>query len=267
MALNAQEFLAAIRKAADSKNDAGDLPVTEMCEKISPDEHIRADLFIKPEKEEQEEVYPYTIQKSIVLLSDVPLETENCDSDREIPPDESRGTISVSMDNSESQLPGLSQSGYDSGHFVSYAELNRTKSKKGILRVAAYIRVSTDLDDQENSYATQERYFTELLQRNREWTSAGIYSDYGISGTNKQNRIGYNRLLRHCSEGKIDRIVCKSISRFARNTSDFMTALKLLHDNHVTIIFEKENLNTEDQTSNFILTTLAAIAQEESRSI
>ena len=155
----------------------------------------------------------------------------------------------------------------DTGHYISIAEMNRTVSKTGPLRVAAYIRVSTDSSDQENSYETQDRYFTELLTRNPEWIGAGVYSDYGISGTNQQHRTGYKRLLRHCREEKIDRIVCKSISRFARNTSDFMTALNILHDHHVTILFEKEGLDTADPTSDFILTTLAAIAQEESRSI
>lgn len=155
----------------------------------------------------------------------------------------------------------------DVNRFVSNAELARTISRTGILRVAAYIRVSSDSEDQENSYETQDRYFNDLLQRNTDWTNAGVYSDYGISGTSKEKRTGYQRLLRHCKEGKIDRIICKSISRFARNTSDFMTALDILHDNHVTILFEKENLDTQDAASNFILTTLAAIAQEESRSI
>lgn len=167
----------------------------------------------------------------------------------------------------QSQFAAVFQPKQDYSHFVSHAELNRTEGRKGILRVAAYIRVSSDSEDQENSYETQDRYFTALLQKNEDWTSAGVYSDYGISGTNKENRTGYKRLLRHCKEGKIDRIVCKSISRFARNTSDFMAALDILHEHHVTILFEKENLDTEDPTSDFILTTLAAIAQEESRSI
>ncbi|MDO5546842.1 MAG: recombinase family protein, partial [Eubacteriales bacterium] len=156
---------------------------------------------------------------------------------------------------------------HNPGEFVSVADMNRTSAKSGPLRVAAYIRVSTDSSDQENSYETQDKYFTELLSRNPEWISAGVYSDYGISGTSKQKRTGYKRILRHCKEGKIDRIVCKSISRFARNTSDFMTALDILHEAHVTILFEKEALDTADPTSDFILTTLAAIAQEESRSI
>ena len=151
--------------------------------------------------------------------------------------------------------------------FISTASFRRTKEKEGHLNVAAYIRVSTDSSDQENSYETQERYFHQLIESNPDWNPIGVYSDYGISGTVKDKRVGFKRLLRHCREGKIDRIVCKSISRFSRNTADFMTALNILHDNNVTILFEKENLDTADPTSDFILTTLAAIAQEESRSI
>lgn len=151
--------------------------------------------------------------------------------------------------------------------FISTASFRRTKKKEGRLNVAAYIRVSTDSSDQENSYETQERYFQQLIENNPDWNPVGVYSDYGISGTVKERRVGFKRLLRHCGEGKIDRIVCKSISRFSRNTADFMTSLDILHDNDVTILFEKENLDTADPTSDFILTTLAAIAQEESRSI
>lgn len=168
---------------------------------------------------------------------------------------------------SESQFTRVFMPLQEAPGFVSIADLSRTKAKTGQLRTAAYIRVSSDSSDQENSYETQERYFSNLLSQNPDWVNAGVYSDYGISGTSKAKRTGYKRLLRHCSEGKIDRIVCKSISRFARNTSDFMTALNLLHDHQVTIYFEKEGLDTADPVSDFILTTLAAIAQEESRSI
>lgn len=154
-----------------------------------------------------------------------------------------------------------------SSRFISTATFRATKKKVGSLNVAAYIRVSTDTSDQENSYETQERYFNQLIESNPEWNAVGVYSDYGISGTSKEKRTGFRRLIRHCKEGKIDRIVCKSISRFARNTADFMAALDILHDSNVTILFEKENLDTADPTSEFILTTLAAIAQEESRSI
>lgn len=149
----------------------------------------------------------------------------------------------------------------------SYGSLPSTPPKDRRLKVAAYIRVSTDLADQKNSYETQERYFRRLLQGNPDWIFAGIYSDYGISGTSGQKRTGFKRILRHCTEKKIDRIICKSISRFARNTLDFMTALNTLQESGTTIYFEEDGLDTSDQTSHFILTTLAAIAQEESRSI
>lgn len=145
--------------------------------------------------------------------------------------------------------------------------LRESGEKNGKLKVAAYIRVSTDMSDQENSYEAQAEYFHQLLSRNEKWISAGIYSDYGISGTSRRNRIGFKRILRHCSEGRIDRIVTKSISRFARNTVDFMTALNTLQEAGVTIFFEKEGLDTAEAASSFVLTTLAAIAQEESRSI
>jgi DNA invertase Pin-like site-specific DNA recombinase len=134
-------------------------------------------------------------------------------------------------------------------------------------KVAAYIRVSTDATDQENSFETQERYFNQLLSKNPEWVSAGIYSDYGISGTDGEKRQGFKRIIRHCKEGRIDRIVCKSISRFARNTADFVTTIKILKNCNVTILFENEALDTADPSSEFVLTTLGAIAQEESRSI
>ncbi len=134
-------------------------------------------------------------------------------------------------------------------------------------KVAAYIRVSTDSSDQDNSYEIQERHFNQLLSGNSGWMSAGIYSDYGLSGTNEKKRIGFRRLLRHCQEGRIDRVVCKSISRFARNTSDFISALKIMDDYNVTILFEKEAVDTGEMGSAFILATLGAIAQEESRSI
>ena len=143
----------------------------------------------------------------------------------------------------------------------------KQESKQQILRVAAYIRVSTDMQDQENSYIAQERYFRELITSNSNWKYMGIYSDYGISGTGTADRIGFTRLIRHCKEGKIDRIVCKSVSRFARNTADFSRTLLLLREWHVTIFFEKENLDSADPKNEFLLSMLGAYAQEESRSI
>lgn len=136
-----------------------------------------------------------------------------------------------------------------------------------VRRVAAYIRVSTDLLDQENSYIAQERYFQKLIAGNPKWKFAGVYSDYGLSGTGTEDRIGFRRIIRHCKEGKIDRILCKSISRFARNTADFSRTILQLRSWGVTIFFEKENLDSAEVQNDFILSVLGAFAQEESRSI
>lgn len=141
------------------------------------------------------------------------------------------------------------------------------KKRTGRLRVAAYIRVSTDQGNQADSYALQDRYFRDLLSSHPGWVSAGIYADYGKSATSREKRNGFNRLIRHCEEGRIDRIICKSISRFARNTADFLTAIRVLNQNGVSILFEKEGLDTVDPTSELIMTALGAIAQEESRCI
>ena len=154
-----------------------------------------------------------------------------------------------------------------SNTFLSQSDFKRTVHHTDKLRVAAYIRVSTDEDDQENSFEVQKAYFEETLNRNHHWISAGVFSDYGITGTQKKNRAGFNRMMRKCTEGKIDRILCKSISRLARNTADFIRTLDTLHDCGVSIYFEKENIDTTEAVSSFVLTALAALAQEESLSI
>ena len=141
------------------------------------------------------------------------------------------------------------------------------KPQFGILRVAAYVRVSTESENQEESFERQKDYFEELINENPNWISVGVYSDFGISATSKERRTGFNRLMRHCQEGRIDRIVTKSISRFARNTADFLNALNILKKNHVTIAFEKEHLDTAIAQNDMMLTAFGAVAQEESRSI
>ena len=108
--------------------------------------------------------------------------------------------------------------------FLTQSDFKRTVHHTDKLRVAAYIRVSTDYDDQENSFEVQKAYFEETLSKNTQWISAGVYADYGLSGTQKKSRDGLNRLIRRCTEGEIDRILCKSISRLARNTADFIRA-------------------------------------------
>lgn len=135
------------------------------------------------------------------------------------------------------------------------------------IRVAAYCRVSTDLDVQTDSFELQERHYTQLINNTPGWHLAGIYSDQGITGTQRSRRTGFQRMLRHCGEGKIERILCKSISRFARNTMDLLDTVRILKEKNISVIFEKEGIDTLSVQSEFILSTIAAIAQDESRSI
>ena len=142
-----------------------------------------------------------------------------------------------------------------------------TKQKGRKLRVAAYIRVSTGKEEQEESFLTQETYFSEWIRNNPEWEYCGIYSDYGVSGIRMEERTGFRRMLRHCEDGKIDRILCKSVSRFSRNTADLLEAVRIIRKQKITIYFEKEAIDTAEPVNGFLLTSLAAIAQEESRSV
>lgn len=135
------------------------------------------------------------------------------------------------------------------------------------IRVAAYCRVSTDLEEQNDSFELQERYYTRLICNTPGWSFGGIYADRGITGTQRSQRMGFQRLMRHCKEGKIDRILCKSISRFARNTMDLLDTVRILKEQNISVIFEKEGIDTLSVQSEFVLSTIAAIAQEESRSI
>ena len=144
-------------------------------------------------------------------------------------------------------------------------EINRDKYHQ--LRVAAYCRVSTEQEEQQNSYQVQIAYYTDLINRKKEQTLAGIFADEGISGTQTKKRTEFNRMIRMCRNKKIDLVITKSISRFARNTRDFLKALEILKTNHVTIDFEKEHLNTAVAQNDLILTAFGALAQEESRSI
>ena len=135
------------------------------------------------------------------------------------------------------------------------------------LRVAAYARVSSDSADQLNSFATQTEYYTSYIQSMEEWEFAGLYADEAVSGTTTDKRDDFHRLLEDCRAGKIDRILVKSISRFARNTLDCIEAVRELKQIGVTILFEKENLDTENLGSEMLLSILSAAAQEESLSI
>lgn len=135
------------------------------------------------------------------------------------------------------------------------------------LRVAAYCRVSSDSSDQLNSFATQLEYYTEYIQSNEEWKLAGVYADEGISGTGTEKRTEFLRLLNDCRAGKIDFIITKSISRFARNTLDCINTVRELSLLGVSVKFEKEGLDTGNMGGEMLLSILGSIAQEESLSI
>ncbi len=113
-------------------------------------------------------------------------------------------------------------------------------------RVAAYCRVSTDTDEQATSYEAQIEHYTEFISKNPAWEFAGIYADDGISGTNTRKREEFNRLISDCMDGKIDMVVTKSISRFARNTLDCLKYIRQLKEKNIAVFFEKEGINTLD---------------------
>ena len=134
-------------------------------------------------------------------------------------------------------------------------------------RVAAYCRVSTLLEQQESSFEAQKSYYTEMILSNPNWKMAGIYADDGISGTDMRKRDEFNRLLRDCEAGKIDLVLTKSISRFARNTADLLNAIRKLQAKKIAVYFEKEHINTLENTGEMLVTILGSQAQEESRNL
>nr|DAQ50432.1 MAG TPA: integrase [Caudoviricetes sp.] len=141
------------------------------------------------------------------------------------------------------------------------------EENKPKLKVAAYCRVSTDSDEQAGSYEMQVQHYTEYIGRNKEWQLAGIYTDDGISGTNTKKREGFNEMIDDCMAGKVDMIITKSISRFARNTIDCLKYVRQLREKNIAIIFEKENINTLEASGELLLTIMASLAQQESASL
>ena len=132
------------------------------------------------------------------------------------------------------------------------------------LRVAAYCRVSSDSADQLHSYAAQIRAYTQAINAHDSWDLVDIYADEGLTGTRMDKREDFNRLMADCRKGKIDKIVVKSISRFARNTRDCLATLRELSSLGVTVKFEKENIDTGTLTSELMVSVSASLAQEES---
>jgi DNA invertase Pin-like site-specific DNA recombinase/ribosomal protein L37AE/L43A len=135
------------------------------------------------------------------------------------------------------------------------------------LRVAAYCRVSTDAKEQELSYASQIRSYTDFISQHDGWELVDIYADDAITGTKTDKREDFNRLLSDCRRGKIDRVLVKSISRFARNTKDCLASVRELMKLGVTVYFEKENIDTGTLSSELMLSVYGSLAQQESVSI
>lgn len=135
------------------------------------------------------------------------------------------------------------------------------------LRVAAYARVSSDSDDQENSFAAQVKAYTTLIHGHEDWEMVDMYADEGITGLRMDKREDFLRLLRDCRRGKIDRILTKSVSRFSRNTRDCLSTVRELKTLGVSVYFEKENIDTATMTDELIFTFFAGNAQNESLSI
>ena len=135
------------------------------------------------------------------------------------------------------------------------------------LRVAAYCRVSSDSKDQLHSYAAQIRNYTEEIAQHDGWELVDVYADEGLTGTRMDKREDFNRMMADCRKGKIDRILVKSVSRFARNTKDCLSALRELSSMGVTVRFEKENIDTKTLTTELMVSVSGSLAQQESISI
>lgn len=141
------------------------------------------------------------------------------------------------------------------------------KLLSGNLRVAAYARVSTDSEDQATSFISQQKYYMEKIYSNPNWSYVEVYADEGISGTQAFKRENFMRMIKDAEEGKIDLILTKSISRFARNTLDTLKYVRMLRAKGIGIIFEEENINTLEMAGELLLTVLSSVAQQESETL
>ena len=150
---------------------------------------------------------------------------------------------------------------------ITKIEVARDFTEKKKTRVAAYARVSTKSDEQLLSLETQKEHYDNFISSNPEWEYAGLYYDEGISGTKVEKRDGLLALLKDCEDGKIDRVITKSISRFSRNTAGCLEMVRRLAKLNIYLYFEKENIDTEHMSSELMLSILSSIAESESRSI
>ena len=145
--------------------------------------------------------------------------------------------------------------------------LPKQKCEEKLIRVAAYCRVSSDSTDQQHSFAAQVKHYTEFIGENPKWSLADIYADEGITGTSMSKRDEFNRMIADCKRGKIDRIITKSVSRFARNTVDCLNTVRMLSGLGISVMFEKEHIDTAKMSSEILLAMAGTQAQDESISI
>lgn len=143
----------------------------------------------------------------------------------------------------------------------------RKKQDDAVLGVAAYCRVSTDSEDQFNSYKSQVSYYTEYIKKKKEWTLADIYADEAITGTKVEKRESFQIMISDCKDGKIDMIITKAISRFARNTLDTLKYVCMLKQRNIAVFFEEENMNTLTMDGELLLVILSSVAQQEVENI
>ena len=146
-------------------------------------------------------------------------------------------------------------------------EFAKASAVRRQLRVAAYCRVSTDSEEQLTSYEAQRTYYTDKIMSNPEWTMAGLFADEGITGTSAQKRPEFLRMIRQCRQKKIDLILTKSVSRFARNTVDSLKYVRILKELGIAVFFEEQNINTLDADNEMLLTIHSAFSQAESETM
>lgn len=154
------------------------------------------------------------------------------------------------------------------GRYIIMGKIQNTKTPSPPRkRVAAYARVSLETDRLAHSLTAQREYYKALIRQRDDWEDAGIYADSFLSGTDAVHRSEFMRLITDCEQGKIDIVLCKSISRFARNTVDLLRTIRRLNELGIEVRFEKENISTFSGDGELLLTILASFAQEESRSV
>lgn len=165
------------------------------------------------------------------------------------------------------QISKAAPCGKEKEQMKTITEITRQKPTPPQIRLAAYCRVSSDSSDQLHSFAAQIKYYSEYCKRYPEYKFVDIYADEGITGTSMEKRDDFRRMLRDCKKGLIDRIIVKSMSRFARNTEEMLTALRALEQMEVSVYFEEQGLDTKSMNSEMFATFPGMVAQQESVSI